>query len=365
MNTFLSARLCLLFVGEIKVAIVGVGNCCSSFVQGLEYYKEIVDNNDVKIPGLMHNDFGGYKVSDIKVVSCFDVNANKVGKDLSQAIHILPTNARRFADVPTLSVKVSPGFIGDGIAPHMQDYFDLVEDPENVIEILKTSGAEMLISFLPVGSKIATEFYANACLSSGTAFINGIPEFISSDYEWAKKFEEAGLPCAGDDIQSQVGATILHRTLVSLIIERGQIIDNSYQLDIGGNMDFDNLTDRSRLDSKKVSKTDPIIYEAGTENVKVVPADYIPFLADNKIAYINVKGRQFGDFPFEIELKMSVEDSPNNAGVMVDAVRAMKISLDRKLKGYQEWSSYFFKHPLKLLPLSEAREIVENFIRGE
>lgn len=349
---------------KIKVAIVGVGNCASTFVQGLEYYKH-VDETSTSVPGLMHNNFGGYLIRDIKIVAAFDVNGDKIGKDISEAIWTAPTNSRKFADVPHKGVKVSAGFLGDGIAPHMEDYFPLQEDSERVIEVLKKSGAEILVSFLQVGSRDATCFYAHACLDAGIAFINGVPEFIASDSEWAEKFKLAGIPCAGDDIQSQVGATILHRALVGIVRERGQVIENSYQLDIGGNMDFDNLTDRARLDSKKVSKTDPVIYEANTENIKVVPADYIPFLADNKIAYINIKGRQFGDFPFEIELKMSVEDSPNNAGVMVDAVRAMKLSLDRKLSGYQEWSAYFFKHPLHLRPLGEARRLVEDFIVGK
>lgn len=346
---------------KIKVAIVGVGNCASSFVQGLEYYKH-VDEKSPLVSGLMHNNFGGYLIRDIELVAAFDVNGDKIGKDIAEAIWTLPTNSRKFVDVPHKGVEVSAGFLGDGIAPHMRGYFPLREAPERVVDILKESGADMLVSFLPVGSRDATRFYAQACLDAGVAFINGIPEFIASDPEWTEKFKQAGIPCAGDDIQSQVGATILHRALVSLVRERGQVIDNSYQLDIGGNMDFDNLTDRRRLASKKISKTDPVIFEAGTEDIKVVPADYIPFLADNKIAYINIKGRQFGDFPFEIELKMSVEDSPNNAGVMVDVVRAMKLSLDRKLAGYQAWSAYFFKHPLRLLPLGEARRVVEDFI---
>lgn len=346
---------------EIRVAVIGVGNCASSFLQGLEYYKHI-DETSPSAPGLVHNNFGGYLIRDIAAVAAFDVNGNKIGKDVSEAIWVPPTNSRKFASVPPKGVVVSAGFLGDGIAPHMQDYFPLRESPERVAETLKASGAEICISFLPVGSQGATRFYAQACLDAGVAFINGVPEFIASDPDWAEKFKQAGIPCAGDDIQSQVGATILHRMLVSLVRERGQVIESSYQLDIGGNMDFDNLTDRRRLVSKKISKTDPVIHEAGTGNVKVVPADYIPFLGDNKIAYINIRGRQFGDFPFEIELKMSVEDSPNNAGVMVDAVRAMKISLDRKLAGYQEWSAYFFKHPLRLLPLGEARRIVEDFI---
>lgn len=346
---------------EIRVAIIGVGNCASSFVQGLEYYRHIGETSP-PVPGLMHNDFGGYLIRDVEIVTAFDVNGDKIGKDISEAIWVPPTNSRKFADVTRKGVVVNAGFLGDGIAPHMQGYFPLQENPGRIVDALKESGAEICVSFLPVGSQEATRFYAQACLDAGIAFINGIPEFIASDPEWAERFLRAGIPCAGDDIQSQVGATILHRTLVSLIRERGQVIENSYQLDIGGNMDFDNLTDRRRLASKKISKTDPVIHEASTDDVKVVPADYIPFLGDNKIAYINIKGRQFGGFPFEIELKMSVEDSPNNAGVMVDAIRAMKLSLDRKLAGYQEWSAYFFKHPLRLLPLSEARRVVEDFI---
>jgi myo-inositol-1-phosphate synthase len=310
---------------KIKIAIVGVGNCASSFIQGLEYYKG-VDETSPPVPGLMHNNLGGYLIRDIEVVAAFDVNGDKIGKDISEAIWVLPTNSRKFADVPRKGVVVSSGFLGDGIAPHMRSYFPLQETPDRVVDVLKKSGAEICISFLPVGSQEATRFYAQACLDTRVAFINGIPEFIASDPNWAEKFKQSGVPCAGDDIQSQVGATILHRVLVSIVRERGQIIDNSYQLDIGGNMDFDNLTDRRRLASKKISKTDPVIYEAGTSDVKVVPADYIPFLGDNKIAYINIKGRQFGNFPFEIELKMSVEDSPNNAGVIVDAVRGSKTS---------------------------------------
>lgn len=348
---------------RIKIAIIGVGNCANSFIQGLEYYKH-VEKESPPVPGLMHNSMGGYLIRDIEVVAAFDVNKDKIGKDLATAIWVPPTNSRRFTSVPNKGVVVSAGFIGDGIAPHMLNYFSLCETPECIVDALKNSGAEICVSFLPVGSKLATNFYAQACLDAGVAFINGIPEFIASDIAWSKKFKQAGIPCAGDDIQSQVGATIIHRTLANLIRERGQVIENSYQLDIGGNMDFDNLTDRSRLASKKISKTDPVIYEAKCNDIKVVPADYISFLADNKIAYINIKGRQFGDFPFEIELKMSVEDSPNNAGVMVGAVRAMKISLDRKLAGYQEWSAYFFKHPLKLLPLADARRLVEDFISG-
>jgi myo-inositol-1-phosphate synthase len=346
----------------IRVAIIGLGNCANTLIQGLEYYRSVTDEAG-PIPGVMHNSFGGYLIKDIAISCVFDINAQKVGKDVAEAMWVHPTNSRKFCSVPHLGVKVSPGGLLDGLAPHMAGYFPVAESPfEEVVSTLKKSGAEMCVSFLPVGSRKATEFYAEACLAAGVAFINGIPEFVASDPNWEKRFRDAGLPCAGDDIQSQVGATIIHRTLVNLVRERGLKIVDSYQLDIGGNMDFDNLTDRSRLSSKRVSKTAPVIEDAGTDNVKVVPADYIPFLGDNKIAYINIRGIQFGNFPMELELKMSVEDSPNNAGVMIDAIRAMKLSLDRKLTGYQEWSAYYFKHPLRHHTLEEARQIVRSFL---
>jgi myo-inositol-1-phosphate synthase len=262
-------------------------------------------------------------------------------------------------------VRVSAGFLGDGIAPHMEGYFPVSEDADHVLSVLRDSGAEMCISYLPAGSKEATRFYAQACLDAKIAFINGIPEFIASDPGWWDKFKRAGVPCAGDDIQSQVGATIVHRALVNLIRERGLTVDNTYQLDVGGNMDFDNLTDRTRVATKVTSKTKSLIEEAGIADVRVVPAEYMSFLGDKKVAYINVTGRQFGDIPFEIELKISVDDSPNNAGVIVDAVRAMTISLDRHLVGYQEWSAYFFKHPLHFVPINDTRSMAEAFIASK
>jgi len=350
-------------MSKIKLAIIGIGNSANSLIQGLSFYENVNDNSPQTI-GLMHNSIGGYLVKDIDVVAAYDVNVNKIGLDVADAIWIAPNNSRKFADVTKTGTRVLPGALLDGIAPHMKNDFPINEDPDSFIDSLIKSGAEICISYLPVGSKLATEFYANACIEANVAFINGIPEFIASDPVWERRFDDAGIPCAGDDIQSQVGATALHRLLVSFICERGQSVINSYQLDIGGNSDFNNLTDRSRLTSKKISKTFPVIQESGTENIKVVPADYIPFLNDNKIAYINIKGEQFGGFPFEIELKLSVEDSPNNAGVMIDAIRNMKLSLDRKLKGYQNWSAYYFKHPKNLVSLKEAKNIVDEFNKG-
>lgn len=349
---------------SIKVAIIGVGNCASSFIQGLYYYANVTADSP-RVAGLMHNSFGGYLIRDIAVVAAFDINAHKIGLDLAEAIWVSPNNAKRFSDVTRHGVAVSPGFIGDSIAPHVTSYFPVREEPDEVLRALKQSGAEMCISFLPVGSKFATHFYAQACLDAGVAFINGIPEFIASDLEWSGKFKDAGLPCAGDDIQSQVGATILHRALVTLIRDRAHSIETSYQLDIGGNMDFLNMSDRTRLASKRLSKTRSVIKDADEGSIAISPADYIEFLGDNKTAFINICGRQFGGFQFSIEAKLCVEDSPNNAGVMVDVVRAMKLSIDRRLSGYQVWSAYYFKHPLHYVNYSEARKIVEEFIASE
>lgn len=349
---------------KIKLAIVGIGNSANSLIQGLSFYKDIDEGSSRNI-GLIQNSIGGYLIKDIEIVAAYDVNANKIGVDVSDAIWISPNNSRKFADVKKSGVHVMPGALFDGIAPHMMSDFPIKENPNSFIDSLIESKAEICVSYLPVGSKLATEFYANACIKANVAFINGIPEFIASDPLWIKRFEEARIPCAGDDIQSQVGATALHRLLVSFIRERGQTVLQSYQLDIGGNSDFNNLTDSNRITSKKISKTYPVIKESCTEDIKVVPADYIPFLHDNKIAYINIKGEQFGKLPFEIELKLSVEDSPNNAGVMIDAIRNMKLSLDRKLYGYQNWSAYYFKHPLKLVSLQEAKKIVDNFIMNK
>jgi len=346
----------------IRVAIIGLGNCASSFVQGLQLYRD-VSSDSAPTPGIMHNSFGGYLIRDISIVCAFDINANKVGKDVCDAIWQVPNTQRRICSVPPTGVIVQPGMVLDGLAPHLQNHFPTIEAANaDVLTALTTSRAEMCVSYLPVGSRQATDFYASSCLSVGIAFINGIPEPIASDLTWEHRFRQAKLPCAGDDIQSQIGATIVHRTLIDLIRQRGSLVTDSYQLDIGGNMDFCNMMDSSRALSKQASKTYPVAHDAVMDSVTIAPAQYIKHLEDSKIAYINVRGLQFASLPFEIELKMRVEDSPNNAGVMIDVVRAMKLSLDRKLAGYQDWSAYYFKRPLVYRTLSDARAIVDRFI---
>jgi myo-inositol-1-phosphate synthase len=345
---------------SIKVAIVGVGNCASSLIQGLEYYKD-VDANSEPVIGLMSNDLGGYLIKDIEIVAAFDVNADKVGKDISKAVFAEPNCTKKISDVPEKGVVVSAGPILDGVAPHMRERFPLVEEPADVDSILKESGAEILLSYLPAGSIEATYFWAEKTLEHKVAFINAIPVFVSSDEKWSKRFEEAGVPCGGDDIKSQVGATILHRAITQLVLDRGQSVDDTYQLDIGGNTDFENMMTGNRYQFKRESKTESVAWHGKIGAIKLGNVDHVPHLKDNKVAYINVRGRQFGDIPFEIETKLSVEDSPNSAGVMVDAIRAMKLSLDRGLSGHQEWSSYFFKHPLRQCTDAEAKDIVLKF----
>jgi len=345
--------------GKIKIAIVGVGNCASSLIQGLEYYKDVDENSELVI-GLMNNTLGGYRIGDIEVVAAFDVNANKVGKDISEAVFTEPNCTKKISDVPTTGVRVSAGPLLDGIASHMMGKFPLVEKPDDVDAILKENGTEIIVSYLPVGSQDATHFWSKKALEHKIAFINAIPVFVCSDKEWSAKFEKAGVPCAGDDIKSQVGATIVHRMLTQLVLDRGQSVDDTYQLDIGGNTDFENMMTGERYTLKRESKTEAIAWHGKIGAIKLGNVDYVPHLKDNKIAYINIRGRQFGDIPFEIETKLSVEDSPNSAGVMVDAIRSMKVSLDKGLTGYQEWSSYFFKHPLRQCTDQEARAIVEK-----
>lgn len=345
---------------KIRVAVVGVGNCCSSLVQGLHYYL----NDDGRAAGLAHPIFGGYSISDIEIVAAFDVNSAKIGQDLAKAIFETPNNAARFSEVKATGVVVKPGFLGDGIAPHMEYKIPVSKEASQFSDTLAISKPDMCILYLPVGSYDAARYYAEECLKSRVALINGMPEFIASDLEWSERFRAAGVPCAGDDIQSQVGATILHRTLMNLVHQRGHRVVNTYQLDIGGNADFDNMMDRSRLKSKRISKTGALVADAELTDVTVSPAEYVPHLADNKIAYINISGIQFGGLPFSIELKLSVEDSPNNAGIIVDVIRAMKISLDSGACGYQEWSPYYFKHPLKHVQLDVARSIIERMATG-
>lgn len=353
---------------EIRVAIAGVGNCASALIQGLSYYR---DSDGEETPlGLMHTDFGGYKMSDIRPVAAFDVDKDKIGKDLAEAIFTPPNCCYRFAKVPPTGVKVSPAPVGDGVAPHMRRKFKVYDErrlgASDVVETLKKTRAEILVSYLPVGSAKSTRHYTEACLEAGCAFINCIPEFIASDPKWAGRFEKAGLPVAGDDIKSQVGATIVHRALANLLVERGVRIDETYQMNLGGNTDFLNMTVEERLTAKRRSKTEAvkslIPYEVPT---RIGPSDYVPFLGDKKVCYIHIKGRKFGDAPLRIDLKLSVEDSPNSAGVVVDVVRATKLALDRGVGGpLESISAYAFKRPPLQAPDSVARGWVEEFIQG-
>jgi len=358
---------------KIKVAIAGLGNCASSLIQGLEYYKN-VDNNDELVPGLMHNVIGDYKISDIEIVAAFDIDKRKIGKDVAEAIFEKPNNTIVFcANIPKTGVEVKMGPVLDGVAEHMSEYPEdqrfvvADEKPCDVVEELKKSGAQMLVNYMPVGSQKATEFYAEACLEAGIGFINAMPVFICSEKEWGEKFEEKGLPCLGDDIKAQVGATITHRTLAHLFSQRGVVLDKSYQLNFGGNTDFLNMLERKRLNSKKISKTEAVESELAQRldynNLHVGPSDFIPFLKDNKICFLRMEGRKFGNVPVSIELKLSVEDSPNSAGVIIDAVRMMKLALDRGTAGVLlSASAYFMKHPMEQITDDKAREMVEEFI---
>lgn len=354
---------------QIRVAIVGVGNSASALIQGTQYYKDA--NEKTPVPGLMHVNFGGYHINDIKFVAAFEVNRNKIGKDLSEAIFTQPNCAVKFADVPHLGVKVSPAPIMDGVAKHMKQVFRVYnerdEGSSDVVNVLKGAKAEVLLNYLPVGSRDATRFYAQAAMDAGCAFINCMPEFIGSNAEWAKRFEEAGLPVLGDDIKSQVGATILHRNIVRLCLDRGVIVDETYQLNLGGDTDFLNMTVEERLKTKRISKTEAVTslvpYKLPT---RIGPSDYVNFLNNKKICYITLKGRKFGNRPITINVKLEVEDSPNSAGVVIDLIRAAKIALDRKIAGALEsMSSYAFKHPPIQMPDSQARQWTEEWIEGK
>ena len=325
---------------SIRVAIAGVGNCASSLVQGVEYYKDTKDED--KIPGLMHNNFGGYRVRDIEFVTAFDVDALKVGKDLSEAIGASQNNTIKFADVPNLGVEVLRGPTNDGLGEY----------------------------YLPVGSEKADKAYAQAAMDAGCAFVNCLPVFIASDPEWAQKFRDAGVPIVGDDIKSQVGATITHRVLARLFEDRGVRLDRTYQLNVGGNMDFMNMLQRSRLESKKISKTRAVTsvvpHEMDPHNVHIGPSDYVAWLDDRKFAFVRLEGTTFGDVPLNLEYKLEVWDSPNSAGIVIDAVRAAKIALDRHLAGpVLAPSSYFMKSPAVQHEDGEARRLVEEFIKGD
>ncbi len=360
----------------IKVAFSGVGNCCSSLIQGLHFYKQ-VNSNDELVPGLMHNVIGGYNISDVKPVAAFDVDKRKVGKDLSEAIFQLPNNTKVFQkDVPKSGVTVQMGPVMDGVAPHMSEFPDdksfrvAKESPVDVAQALKDSGAEILVNYLPVGSEDAVKHYAQAALDAGIAFVNCVPVFIASDDAWAKKFEDKGLPIVGDDIKAQIGATITHRTLAKLLSDRGVKIERTYQLNTGGNTDFLNMIERSRLKSKKLSKTRAVQSNLpapmDADNIHIGPSDWIPWQKDNKVCFIRLEGSKFGNVPMEIELRLSVEDSPNSAGCAIDAIRCAKLALDRGVSGrLLSISSYTMKSPPQQYPDNVAREMVEQYIKGE
>ena len=352
---------------SLKVAIAGVGNCANSLIQGVTFYAE-ADESEV-VPGLMHTRFGGYAIGDISFVAAFDVDAAKVGLDLSEAMWASQNNTLRFAEVATSGVLVQRGPTLDGLGEY---YRELVEESAlpvvDVAQALRDSGAEVLVCYLPVGSEEGAKFYAQAALDAGVAFVNALPVFIASDPVWAQKFTDAGLPIVGDDIKSQLGATITHRVLARLFEERGLVLDRTYQLNVGGNMDFKNMLERRRLESKKISKTQSVTSnidaQLNSRDVHIGPSDHIPWLDDRKLAFVRLEGHGFGNAPTSLEYKLEVWDSPNSAGVVIDAIRAAKIALDAGLGGpVESASAYFMKSPAKQYPDPVARELLEQFIR--
>ena len=353
---------------KIRVAIAGVGNCASSLVQGIEYYRDADPADDV--PGLMHTELGGYHVGDVEFVAAFDVDATKVGADLGKAIFAGQNNTVRFASVGELGVEVQRGPTFDGLGRYYRETIEeSLFEPVDVASALRESGAEVLVAYLPVGSDAAQKHYAEACLQAGVAFVNAIPVFIASDPVWAARFTEAGVPLIGDDIKSQVGSTIVHRILTRLFEDRGLAVDRTYQLNFGGNMDFKNMLERERLESKKISKTRAVTSQLEeplpSDDVHVGPSDHVPWLEDRKWAYIRIEGRNFGDVPLNVELKLEVWDSPNSAGVIIDAVRCARIALDRGLGGPLVGpSSYFMKSPPVQYHDDEAHRLVQEFIAG-
>ena len=354
---------------KVRVAIIGVGNCASSLVQGVQFYKNAAE--DEQIPGLMHANLGGYHVRDIEFTAAFDVVDTKVGKDLSEAIFAYPNNTYKFSDVPHLGVPVSRGMTHDGLGKYLSQILTKAPGPtSDIVDILKETKTDVVVNYLPVGSEMATKWYVEQMLEAGCAFVNGIPVFIASSDYWAKRFREHNLPIIGDDIKSQVGATILHRVLTSLFVDRGVQLDHTYQLNFGGNTDFLNMLERERLESKKISKTSAVTsmlpYPIPENNVHVGPSDYVPWLTDRKWCYVRMEGTTFGNVPLNLEAKLEVWDSPNSAGVIIDAVRCAKLGLDRGLSGpLVAPSSYFMKSPPKQFKDSLAREMTEAYIRGE
>ncbi len=355
-------------MSKVRVALIGVGNCTSALVQGVYFYRQAAE--DEFVPGLMHVNLGGYHVGDIEFTAAFDVDASKVGKDLSEAIFAGPNNTYRFADVPRLGVSVSRGMTHDGIGKYLSQRIQKAPGAtSDILKILQDTQTDVVVNFLPVGSEMATKWYVEQVLDAGCAFINAIPVFIAREPYWQQRFQQRGLPVIGDDIKSQVGATIVHRVLTRLFRERGVRLDRTYQLNFGGNMDFFNMLERERLESKKISKTNAVTsqldYELDAENVHVGPSDYVPWLTDRKWCYIRMEGTTFGNVPLNLELKLEVWDSPNSAGVVIDAIRCAKLALDRGINGALEApSAYFMKSPPVQLTDDEARQQVEAFIAG-
>jgi myo-inositol-1-phosphate synthase len=355
-------------MAKMRVAIAGVGNCASSFLQGLEYYRNATSADNV--PGLMHVDLGGYHISDIEVVAAFDVDTTKVGEDIGKAIWAGQNNTVRFANVADLGVAVQRGPTFDGLGKYYREVIE--ESPAPVVDVaaaLAAAKADVLVSYLPVGSEVAQKYYAQACLDAKVGFVNAIPVFIASDPVWAGKFAEAGVPIVGDDIKSQLGSTIAHRVLARLFEDRGLVLDRTYQLNFGGNMDFKNMLERERLESKKISKTQAVTSQIergiSSRDVHVGPSDHVDWLEDRKWAYIRLEGRNFGDVPLSIELKIEVWDSPNSAGVVIDAVRCAKLALDRGIGGPLVGpSAYFMKSPPVQYHDDVARQMVEDFAAG-
>lgn len=351
---------------KVRVAIIGVGNCASSLVQGVHYYQNAKEED--LVPGLMHVNLGGYHVNDIEFSAAFDIDTNKVGKDLSEAIYTKPNNTYRFADVPMLNTKVYRGMTHDGLGKYLSQIIQKAPgQTDDIVRILKDTGTDVVINYLPVGSETATKWYVEQILKAGVGFVNCIPVFIARENYWQQRFVEAGLPMIGDDIKSQVGATIVHRVLTRLFRERGVKLERTMQLNVGGNTDFYNMLERDRLESKKISKTNAVTsqldYDIGAENVHIGPSDYVEWLSDRKWAYIRLEGTTFGDVPLNVELKLEVWDSPNSAGVVIDAVRLVKIARDRGLSGTLEGpSAYLMKSPPIQYTDDIAHEMTESFI---
>ena len=355
-------------MSKVRLAIVGVGNCASSLIQGLEYYKDA--NTQERVPGLMHVDLGGYHIRDIEVVAAFDVDAKKVGTDISEAVFCEPNNTIKFSDVPPTGVTVGRGHTLDGLGTFYRDVITESDQPEDdIVKVLRETQAEVLVCYLPVGSEKAAKYYAQCAIDAGVAFVNCLPVFIASNVEWARKFSAAGIPIIGDDIKSQVGATITHRVLTKLFEDRGVKLDRTYQLNFGGNMDFMNMLERERLTSKKISKTQSVQSQLekplDKSNIHIGPSDHVPWLEDRKWAMIRLEGRNFGDVPLTIEMKLEVWDSPNSAGIVIDAVRCAKLALDRGVAGPLIGpSAYFMKSPPVQFSDEAAHDMVEEFILG-